>query len=832
MSQFNTVLRIATRRSQLALVQSNWVKSVLEAARPGTRVELLEIVTSGDRIQDRTLREIGGKSLFVKEIEEALLDGRADLAVHSLKDLPTELPPGLALLAVPEREDPRDALILADGSTLDDLPTGACLGTASLRRRALVLRARPDLRVEPLRGNVDTRLRKLAEQPDLAAIVLAEAGLRRLSFDHVERVPLDPDRFVPAACQGALGIESAQGRDDLAWIVDVLGHWPTRLAVEAERAYLERVEGSCKVPVGGHARWVADGLCMSVMVGDEEGDVVQIDVPPRPVETLEAARTMGDEAAERLLLAGGQAIVARYADSTGPDREVAAQAATGTVFLVGAGPGDLGLITARGQRLLETADAVVYDSLANPDLLAAFNPKAEQHHVGKRAGRHTLPQEDISALLVDLAARCATVVRLKGGDPFVFGRGGEEAESLIAAQVPFEVVPGVTSAIAAPAYAGIPLTHRDWASSVAFVTGHETTREGPAVDWANLASVDTVVVLMGVRNATSNLTALLDAGRSPDEPVAAVEWGSFPRQRVIQTTLGQALADFEAQALEAPAVLVIGQVARLHSSLDWYKRRPLHRKRVLVTRSRQQASRLSHLLFQAGATPVEVPALEVCPVDGADRERLDASLRAASDKDWAIFTSPNGVRNAFESAFELGLDARIFAGPKLAVIGTSTAAALKRYGLVADLIPTRFQAEGLLEALLPMVSKGQRVAVFRAREARPDLIDGLRGVGVTVDDVPTYFTRAPDGVAAEIENALDQGLDLITFASSKTVHNLLLAAGDRADELRQIPTAVIGPVTRRTAADEGFNVVVQPDHFVISDLVAQIGAWVALVEGE
>jgi uroporphyrinogen III methyltransferase/synthase len=841
------IIRLATRRSQLALAQSGMLARQLEVARPGARCELIEVVTSGDRIQDRALREVGGKALFTKEIEEALLDGRADIAVHSLKDVATEQPPGLALIAIPEREDPADALICrVRGATLATLPAGARVGTGSLRRGGLVLWQRPDLTVVPIRGNVGTRLGRLEGDDPLDAVILAEAGLRRLGFEHVARTRLDPTRFVPAAGQGALAIQAAEHRADLRWITTAVDHGPTRLAAAAERAFLARVEGSCRVPVAAYlcqadGRWVLTGC-----IASDAGDVVQVTLDRPGVWDEAEAHAWGDELANRVLLAGGAGIARHFLGGAAPaggegeggrstydaDVEGGERApGPGTVYLVGGGPGDLGLITVRGRELLAGADAVVYDSLANPELIAAIGEQAERHYVGKRAGEHASTQDEIGDLLIALAGRYDTVVRLKGGDPFIFGRGGEEAERLVEAGVPFEVVPGVTSAIAAPAFAGVPLTHRGHSSSVVFITGHSAP--DAVVDWASVARQDTIVVLMGVARAADNFAALMAAGRPADDPVLAVEWASFPRQRVVRTTLREASAAASAAGLESPAVFVVGAVAALHDRLHWFRQRPLFGRKVLVTRSRQQASRLATRLFQAGAVPVELPAIAIHSVGGAERARLDDALARLSDYDWVVFTSHNGVRHAMEALYArtgaaATRDARAFAGTRLATIGTVTRETLAEYGLQADLVPERFDAEGLLEAIGPETRANGRVLVLRAREARPVLIEGLRERGVTVDDVATYYTDEPAGLEQRVADVLRGGLDLITFASSKTVTNLVRAAGPHADALRRVPAACIGPVTRRAATRAGFEVVVQPERFTVDALVAAVARWAEL----
>jgi uroporphyrinogen III methyltransferase / synthase len=842
------VLRLATRRSQLALTQSRWVVRQLEQARPDVRVELVEVVTTGDRVQDRLLREVGGKQLFVKEIEEALLEGRADLAVHSLKDVPTELPSGLTLLAIPAREDARDVLIARTPLVrFEELPQGARVGTASLRRQAFLLRARPDLQIQPLRGNVDTRIRKLREGNELDAIVLAEAGLRRTGRVDVERLLLDPRHFVPAVGQGALALEAVAARPDLGWIVAALDDPLTRLAVEAERAFLAHLGGGCSVPIAAHALWVRRGLALTGCVADESGDVIQLeaqievelDDPAAP----EAVARAGRRLAERVLLAGGAAVVERMHEASGLVDPALADTQTqapelvlppprrGTVYLVGAGPGELGLITVRGKGLLETADAVVYDFLANDDLLSPLRPEAERHFVGKRPGQHTLTQDEIGALLVELARAHDVVVRLKGGDPFIFGRGGEEAAALAAAGVPFEVVPGITSAIAAPAYAGVPLTHRGVAGSVVFVTGHGAGAGAPEPDWQAVAGIDTIVILMGARRLAENMKALAMGGRDLDDPVLIVEWASFPRQRSVLATVGTAAAAMARAGLEAPAVVVVGPVAKLHEQLEWYGRRPLFGKRVLVTRSKGQASSLSTRLFQAGAVPVELPALEICAVDGDEQRRLDEALLSLATYDWVVFTSHNGVLHTFERLHHLQLDARALAGCALAVIGSATADVLRRHGLSADLVPDRFDAEGLVQALAPHVDDSTSVLILRAREAREELTSGLRARGAYVDDVPAYYSREPVDLAQRLDEVLAHRLDLITLASTKTAENLTRAAGTHLDTLLQVPVACIGPVTRRAAERLGFEVVVQAHPYTLDALLDGIAEWAAL-DGE
>ncbi|MCA9563456.1 MAG: uroporphyrinogen-III synthase, partial [Myxococcales bacterium] len=346
---------------------------------------------------------------------------------------------------------------------------------------------------------------------------------------------------------------------------------------------------------------------------------------------------------------------------------------------------------------------------------------------------------------------------------------------------------------------------------------------GPA--WGAGARADTLVILMGVAMAESNLNGLIESGRDPDEPALAVEWASFPRQRHVRATLSTLAREMKAREIGSPAVIVLGQVARLNDSLQWFTARPVFGKRVLVTRSREQASRLSLLLFQAGAVPVEVPALSLRPVGGELQAGLDAALRGLGAADWVLFTSTNGVDFAMQRLFELGLDARALASSKVAVIGSSTASRLEKFGIRADLVPERFDAEGLLDSLRDLVQPGQRAVVLRALEGRAVLTEGLETLGVEVVDVPTYFSRVPEDIGEGLQHALSGDLDLITFTSSKTVKNLVDAAGDRLPNLLEIPAACIGPVTRRTASRAGFNVVVQPTEYTIESLVEGIARW-------
>ncbi|MGD1996996.1 MAG: uroporphyrinogen-III C-methyltransferase [Anaerolineae bacterium] len=481
---------------------------------------------------------------------------------------------------------------------------------------------------------------------------------------------------------------------------------------------------------------------------------------------------------------------------------------SGIVYLVGAGPGDPGLITVRGRECVAQADVVIYDRLIGSELLEAARPDAELIYVGKSADRHTLSQDRINALIVEKAENGLRVARLKGGDPFVFGRGGEEAQAAVAAGIPFEIVPGVTSAIAAPAYAGIPLTHRDLASSFAVVTGHrregaESADEGLGLDWAALAKIDTLVILMGVGNLPIITEELRNAGRDPETPAALIHWGTTARQKVVAGSLKNIVARVRETRLRPPAVLVVGEVVTLRDCLRWFETRPLFGLRVLVTRPRAQAGELSKRLRALGAEPVELPTIEILPPE--DWSPLDAAIARLDEYDWVIFTSVNGVRFFWKRLSRAEKDARVFANVHLAAIGPATAAELMQHGLRADLVPSRYVAEAILDEIEPV--GGRRILLPRANIARPTLAEGLIAAGASVDELVAYRTVLST-LNGEVVNRIRQMIasgevDILTFTSSSTVRNFVSLLEGAPSLAEGTIVACIGPVTAKTAREVG-----------------------------
>jgi len=497
----------------------------------------------------------------------------------------------------------------------------------------------------------------------------------------------------------------------------------------------------------------------------------------------------------------------------------------GKVYLVGAGPGDPELLTLKGRRLLGEAEVVIYDFLAHPSLLKFISPTAETIYVGKKGGDHTLPQEGINQLIIDRAQAGKNVVRLKGGDPFIFGRGGEEAEELVTAGIPFEVVPGITSAIAVPAYAGIPLTHRRYNSSVAFITGHEDPhKDQTGLAWEKLATgVETLVFLMGYKNLPRIVERLIQNGRAPQTPAALIRWGTTPQQVTVTGTLADIVRLAEAAGLGPPAILVVGSVVELREHLSWFERRPLFGKQIVVTRTREQASDLVVRLENLGAHCLEFPTIRLAPP--SSWEDLDQAVNSLASFDWVLFTSPNGVGAFFNRLATLGFDLRDLKGLQIGAIGPATAGALQEWKLRADLVPEKFQAEYILEALAPLGMAGKKILIPRAEQAREVLPEGLRGMGAQVLVAAAYQTLPDDSEKIPLLEKLKAGtVDCLTFTSSSTVLNFLsLFEGQEIkSRLTNVAIACIGPITAQTARDNGLMVQIIPESFTIPDLVEVI----------
>ena len=494
----------------------------------------------------------------------------------------------------------------------------------------------------------------------------------------------------------------------------------------------------------------------------------------------------------------------------------------GIVRLVGAGPGDPDLISIKGLRLIQSADAIVFDRLVDKRLLDNARKDAELIDVGKIPGKRINRQEDINSLLIRLGSAGKNVVRLKGGDPFVFGRGGEEAEALAEARVAFEIVPGITSAIAAPAYAGIPLTHRKLASSFTVVTGSEDpTKPDTSVDWEVLAYCgDTLAILMGQSNLRAIADALMKYGRAPETPVALVQWGTEPYQRTLVGTLSDIANRAATAGIGAPAVTIVGDVVRLRETIPWFDSRPLFGKRVLVTRTRTQASSLSDVLTQRGAQPIELPTIEIQPID--DYTELDAALKDALSYDWTVFSSANAVDVVFDRLGALQLDARVLHGVKIAAIGPATRRRLLNRGIIADFMPASFVAEAAISELGVLGINGVRVLLPQAQIARDVLRQGLTELGASVDTISVYRTVTPNDTDNRLKDILAEGIDIATFTSSSTVSNLVELLQGNTSALKDATIACIGPITAERAVELGLSADIVAAEHTIAGLIEAV----------
>lgn len=774
------VIRIGTRKSKLALVQTNMVKEKIEEAFPEIKVELVEMSTKGDELLHRSLASFGGKGVFTKELEEALLNGMIDLAVHSAKDMPMEFPEGVMIGAVLSRGSVEDVIVTLDGTPLRDLKPGSVVGTSSLRRTLQIKEVNPLIRTKDIRGNVQTRLRKLSDGA-YDAIVLAAAGLERLGLTDSEEYHfeyLDIDKCLPAAGQAILAVESKNGH--LTDILEKINDPEAMICLTAERAFLAAIGGSCNAPAAALARLDGRMLQMDAMYAS---DGIHTRRDSDAVVLADHTETMFAQAAEL-----GSNLAKRFRQ--------------GKVWLAGAGPGDIGLVTQRCLECIRKADVIIYDSLATDSLLNEAPNDAELIYAGKRASMHHLKQEETNALMIGKAKEGKNVVRLKGGDPFIFGRGAEEAQELVKAGIEYEIIPAVSSCYGAPAYAGIPVTHRDHASSFHVITGHEGAhKESSVLDYAALAKEEgTLVFLMGLKNLSNITENLIAHGKYPDTPAAVIQEGTTGHQKMVVGTLKTIVQETERAAIQTPAVIVVGDVVSLHEEISWYGRKPLSGKRVLVTATEAIAEKLCTSLEAEGAEAVAFSLIRTEPLTEGNFVQAFKSLK---DYTWIVFTSVNGVERFFELLLNISDgDVRSLAHLRFAVIGKGTKDALAAHGIRADFVPSGYSSRHLAEEWIPTLDSNDQVLMLRAEEASEELNRALESAGITYTDAPIYHTIVDERKAEELNRILPQ-VDYVTFCSASAVK----AFASMADTGRFSAKVVcIGPVTAKAAEDAGIHV--------------------------
>ena len=497
------------------------------------------------------------------------------------------------------------------------------------------------------------------------------------------------------------------------------------------------------------------------------------------------------------------------------------------VFLIGAGPGDPGLMTLKGMDVLKEADVIIYDHLVNEAILTHRKKEARLIYAGKEGGNHSMSQEEINACLVTEAEKGITVARLKGGDPFLFGRGGEEAEILAHRGISFEIIPGVSSALAAPAYAGIPLTHRSHASSVAFITGHEDPgKDKSHIQWESLVGIETLVFLMGVKNLPRITANLIAAGKPPSTPAALIRWGTTSRHETLTGTLDNLAKLAEERGFAPPAVLVVGHVVSLRSVLNWFEKKPLLGKGIVITRPEEQTEEFQRLLQAEGAQAYLFPTIRIVPPETF--QALDQGIKNMEKYDWLIFTSANAVRFFFQRLKEISCDIRNLKGIKICAIGPSTARCLEGQGLVVDLIPEKFSSEGIIASLGKEDIKGKNIFIPRAEKTRDILPRELTAAGARVDCVTAYRTVASDKKAEELMEWINEGLiHVITFTSPSTVEHFIAMMGSSNPLPGQIKIACIGPVTAEAARKAGLEVDIVQERYIVPAMVQSISEYFA-----
>ena len=494
----------------------------------------------------------------------------------------------------------------------------------------------------------------------------------------------------------------------------------------------------------------------------------------------------------------------------------------GKVYIIGAGPGDPGLITVKGLRCLKEADVIIYDHLVNEDIISQAKASSRLIYAGKKGGAHTLPQEEINRRLVEEAKQGNIVARVKGGDPFIFGRGGEEAEILVNEEILFEVIPGVSSAIAVPAYAGIPLTHRGYTSTLAFVTGHEDpTKDQSDIDWKTLAGIGTLVFLMGVKNLQQITDSLIQNGKEKNTPAALIRWGTTENQETLTGALGDIAQKAEARKFSPPAILIVGSVVELRNSLNWFETKPLFGKGIVITRPEAQAEQFSVLLNAEGARVIHFPTINIVPPESYDG--LDQAISQLAQYQWIIFTSANGVSFFFQRLIKLGRDIRDLKDIRICTIGPATAAAIEKLGIRVDLVPDEYISEGVVREFEKFNINGSRILLPRAEIARDVIPDGLAKLGAKVNVVTTYRTVNSGKKKLELASLMNEGkVDVITFTSPSTVTNFMEIMGRNYVIPPQVKIACIGPVTAAAVKKAGLPVDIIQERYTVPGLVERL----------
>ncbi len=750
-----------SRESKLALAQTREATAYIEANNKDTKAEILAMKTTGDRILDKKLESVGGKGLFVKELDVALREGRVHFAVHSLKDLPMETAADLPVLGYSRREDARDVLVLPEG--VSELDFSKPVGCSSSRRILQFQKLYPQAQIKSVRGNVLTRLDKL-DRGEYSALILAAAGLKRLGLCRRISRYFTEDEMIPAAGQGILCVQGRENED--YGYLDGFFNEEAAYMAEAERAFVRYFNGGCTLPVAAHATIQGKQLCLKAFYAQETGGTC---VTGRIVGSVEDAEKIGLQLAVRL---------EQELESAEPKPRIDALTyRPGKVCLVGAGPSDVDLLTKRGLDLLETADVIVYDSLVGQEILGLIPAGTRRIDVGKRAFRHKKQQWQINEILLREALSGNLAVRLKGGDPFLFGRGGEELDLLAKYHVPFEIVPGAASALAVPAYNGIPVTHRDFSSSVHMITGRQKEGNGCGIDFdALVRTKGTLVFLMGLNELETIAKGLLCAGMDGDTPAAVLQQGTCARQRRASAPLKDIAQEARRRDIQAPAVIVVGKVCALADKYSWYEKKPLFGEKIIVTRPRGRSPKLADSLKRMGAEVILLPTIRTERIQEEPlRQLISRTLAQIEGYDIAAFTSPYGVQAFFEFMREERVDIRRMHRACIAAIGPATAAELERRGLWAKILPPHYNAAALGDAIAAHCRGGEKILIPRAKAGSEELIPHLnKRPGLITTDLPVYETFDAPETAVDLLGQLENHeITMVTFTSASTVRGFV-----------------------------------------------------------
>lgn len=865
--EFPKRIRIGTRKSKLALIQTDMVIAMMKEHFADLEVEVVTMQTTGDKLLHQSLNKIGGKGVFTQELEQALLRGEIDMAVHSAKDMPLVMPEGVSLYPVGIREDASDVLVSCRPLTTDE---SIVVGTSSLRRSIQIKRMYKKARIKDIRGNVETRLQKLLTG-EYDAIILANAGLKRIApmaeeglLEQFTYNLLDKDVFLPAACQGILALETRS--NEFAEIIEALTDAKTGKSFEIEREFLRVMAGGCNAPCGIHTRILEHGAYVNAFFAKEAvleekgyeiiGDRSFFEKRDRKSSKLRRVKK-----------------VSKVITDLSEIGDIVGRLKYGTVSLVGAGIGDEEYLTRKALSKIREADCIVYDKLLAASILNEARLDAKLIYVGKSFGQHSMKQEAIHALLAELARSGKDVVRLKGGDPFVFGRGSEEALFLKKEGIEFELIPGISSCIAVPENAGIPVTHREVATSFHVITGHETG--GAARLDESIAKLGgTMVFLMGLNNAAQIAGDLMKFGKDENTKVAIISRGMSARERTYFMTLKEVAGVVQKERIVAPVIIVIGDVVGIGQELgaacdplaarqawregvrlkeesgsDFGKEQkralPLFGKSVLITGTRSMVNKLRPQIKKAGGRDIAVSLIETVYEPSA---AFELAMRTLEEYRYIIFTSSNGIEAFFRYIRDLtdkgsGFDQRRIAHLKFAVIGEGSRDTLRAYGYVEDFMPSAFTSVALANELLPELSRVDKVLLVRAKEANRYLTQKLDEAGIPYTDAYIYRTHVDDRRVDELHRALRE-VDYVTLASPSAVLAFRGMAGikmleeaheeyrsaltkdmRKADrEIRLPRIAVIGPETARECEKQGITVDVTADVNTAKGLVDAMAA--------